>query len=191
MAAIELINVLRPTIAISWYIVFAAVAIHEHLECVEKWMVNEDDYRSCFVNEVRRFYPFAPFMGARVAQPFNWNGCQFTAGSLVLLDMYGTNHDERLWLKPEVFDPDRFKGRDIRPFDFLAQGGGNVSTGHRCPGEKITIALLETALQFLITQMTYTVPQQDLSIDLSRMPAVVKSGFKISNVKQIFTEIDK
>jgi cytochrome P450 len=30
MAAIELINVVRPTVAISWYIVFTAMALHDH-----------------------------------------------------------------------------------------------------------------------------------------------------------------
>ena len=30
-----------------------------------------------FVQEVRRYYPFTPFLGARVKKDFVWNKCEF------------------------------------------------------------------------------------------------------------------
>jgi hypothetical protein len=36
IAAVELINVLRPTVAISWYIAFAAHALHANAECRQR-----------------------------------------------------------------------------------------------------------------------------------------------------------
>ena len=61
MAAVELINLVRPTVAVSWYIVFAALALHEHPGYREKLRTGDDAYAGLFVQEVRRFYPFAPW----------------------------------------------------------------------------------------------------------------------------------
>jgi len=182
MAAVELLNILRPTVAIAWYVTFAALALEHYPDCKTKIEQGEDKYIMQFINEVRRFYPFAPFMGAKVKKDFQWHQYRFTKGSLVLLDMYGTNHDPRLWEHPFTFDPDRFDTRMVRPFDFLAQGGGDPSNGHRCPGELITVQTLRTFLIFLTRDLRYQVPQQDLSYNLARMPALPHSGFIMEKV---------
>jgi fatty-acid peroxygenase len=44
---------------------------------------------------------------------------------------------------------------------------------------------LKVALRYLTTAMDYDVPQQDLSVRLSRMPAQPKSRFVLSNVRRI------
>ncbi|MGV3704445.1 MAG: cytochrome P450 [Arcticibacter sp.] len=183
MAAVELLNILRPTVAISWYVTFAVLALRDYPECRQKMMEGEDEYLTHFINEVRRFYPFAPFMGARVKKDFQWREHRFAKGSLVLLDMYGTNHDPRLWEEPFSFNPDRFAGRYIKPFDFLAQGGGDARSTHRCPGELITVETLKTFLIFLIRDVRYQVPEQDLSYSLARMPTMPQSGFIMEKVK--------
>lgn len=182
MAAVELLNILRPTVAISWYVTFAALALHHYPECKQKMAQGKGDYIMHFINEVRRFYPFAPFMGARVKKDFQWHEHRFAKGSLVLLDMYGTNHDPRLWEEPFRFNPDRFIGRYIKPFDFLAQGGGDPRNTHRCPGELITVETLKTFLIFLTRDVHYQVPQQDLSYSLARMPTLPRSGFIMEEV---------
>ncbi len=51
-----------------------------------------------------------------------------------------------------------------------------------CAGEWLTIALMKRAVRLLTTDMRYGVPEQDLRIDLSRLPTVPKSRFVISNV---------
>lgn len=92
VAAVELLNVLRPTVAVSVYIVFAAHALHEHPECAEK-LAAQSDYAPLFVQEVRRFYPFFPAVMARVRNAFEWRGYRFERGARAMLDLYGTNHD--------------------------------------------------------------------------------------------------
>jgi fatty-acid peroxygenase len=75
MAAVELMNIIRPTIAISWYIVFGAKALHDYPAFRQDFLRNEGGkYRDWFIDEIRRFYPFAPFMGARVKKTFAWHG---------------------------------------------------------------------------------------------------------------------
>ncbi len=183
IAAVDLINVLRPTVAIARYIIFAALALHEHPECRQQLQADEDNYVELFVREVRRFYPFFPFVAARVKQEFDWKGYRFPQGMRVILDLYGTNHDASLWQQPEKFQPERFRHWDGSSFNFIPQGGGDYYQNHRCAGEWITIAIIKEALNLLTTDMRYDVPEQDLQINLSTMPAIPKSRFLISNVR--------
>jgi hypothetical protein len=65
----------------------------------------------------------------------------------------------------------------------VPQGGGDHRTGHRCPGEWITLALLETAADAFARRLEYAVPRQDLRIDFGRLPALPRSGFAIARVR--------
>lgn len=183
IAAVELINILRPIVAISTFITFAAVALYEHPECKDKLVKGNNKDFEMFVQEVRRYYPFGPYLGARVKDDFTWNECEFKKGMLVMLDIYGTNHDSRIWEKPYEFRPERFKERNDNLFDFIPQGGGDPTTGHRCPGEGITIEIMKASLDFLINKIEFEVPNQDLSYSLVRMPTMIESGFIMSNIK--------
>jgi fatty-acid peroxygenase len=42
---------------------------------------------------------------------------------------------------------------------------------------------MKVALRFLAGRLTYDVPEQDLKLDRSRMPALPRSRFIITNVK--------
>ncbi len=179
-AAVELINILRPTVAIARYVTFAALALHEHPECRQKLQTGETEYSEWFVQEVRRFYPFFPFAAAIVCQDFDWHGYHFSQGTKVLLDLYGTNHDPQLWSNPEAFYPERFREWDESKFNFIPQGGGDYYTNHRCPGEWITIKLMKVTLNFFTQSLQYNVPKQNLQISLSKMPTAPKSRFIIN-----------
>lgn len=186
MAAVELINVLRPIVAISTFITFAALALYEHPECKEKLLTGDSNYLEMFAQEVRRYYPFGPFIGARVQKDFIWKECEFKEGMLVLLDMYGTNHDSRIWKSPDEFRPERFKEWNDSLFNFIPQGGGDPTKTHRCPGEGITVTIIKTSLNFLINKIQFEVPKQDLNYSLVRIPTLPESGFIMSNIKRKF-----
>ncbi|KAB2942310.1 MAG: cytochrome P450 [Hyphomicrobium sp.] len=136
IAAVELLNVVRPTVAVAVYITFVAHALQSHPECRQKLRSGEKGYAELFAQEVRRFYPFFPFVMARARHDFDWKGYKFSRGTRVLLDLYGTNHDTRTWRAPEKFDPDRFRKWDPSLYNFIPQGGGDPAVNHRCPGER-------------------------------------------------------
>lgn len=182
IAAVELINVLRPIVATARFVTFAALALHEHPAARERLRAGGDEEIGWFVQEVRRFYPFFPVIGGRVRQPFEWRGQRFPHRRWVLLDLYGTNHDARIWGDPETFRPERFRSWRGGPNGFIPQGGGDHATTHRCPGEWITIALIEAAVRLLVTGMQYEVPPQDLRIDLRKMPTLPASGLRLARV---------
>lgn len=184
VAAVELINILRPTVAVALYVVFTAMALHQYPDCRLK-LATGQGYLENFVQEVRRYYPFFPFVGGRVLQEFDWRGHHFTKGTWVLMDLYGTNHDPRIWGDPDVFRPERFQQWNGSAFNFIPQGGGDVLHNHRCPGEDITIALMKKSIEILTTGIQYEVPAQDLTIDLSKMPAIPESRFLIRNVQRM------
>ncbi|RBP90511.1 cytochrome P450 [Cytobacillus firmus] len=184
MASVELINVLRPIVAIATFIVFAAVAVHEYPEVKHQLQSGSPEYLEMFAQEVRRHYPFGPFLGARARKNFTWKEAEITEGMLVLLDMYGTNHDERLWSSPNEFRPERFKDWDGRLFEFIPQGGGDPAKGHRCPGEGITVEIMKASINFLVNSLDYNVPVQNLSFSLARMPSLPESGFVMDNIRR-------
>ena len=185
IAAVELLNFLRPIVAIATYITFAALALHQYPNEREKLEANGNDYNEMFVHEVRRFYPFGPFVGARVKETFTWKGVTFPKGMLVLLDMYGTNHDPTLWEKPNDFSPERFATWNGSLYNFLPHGGGDPAKGHRCPGEGVTMEIMKVALDYLVNKITYDIPTQDLHFRLAEMPTLPTSGFVMCNVQKI------
>ncbi len=184
IAAVELLNLLRPTVAVSRFIVYAALELLAHPEWRQRLAEGSDEDRELFAQEVRRLYAFFPFTAARVRKDFEWKGYRFAEGTRVMLDLYGTNRDPRSWQDPERFHPERFEQWDGNPYRFITQGGADAATNHRCPGERLSIELLKLALRMMTQGMTYGVPAQDLRIDTSRMPAQPESCFVISDVRR-------
>jgi fatty-acid peroxygenase len=184
VAAVELINVLRPIVAVARFIVFAAKALHEHPGAKARIAAGDAEYLDHFVQEVRRTAPFFAFISGRARQSLQWRGHRFDKGTWVLLDLYGTNRDPSAWPDPDVFDPERFARRSPTLFDFVPQGAGDASVTHRCPGEAMTVELTTAAVRQL-ADLDYEVPDQDLSVDLSRIPALPASGFVISRPRLV------
>lgn len=182
-AAVELLNVVRPTVAVSWFVAFAAHALHRWPGHRERLRDGDPAYATAFAHEVRRFYPFAPFLGGRAARDLTWRGHAVPAGGTVLLDVFGQNHDEDLWGDPYAFRPQRFLERPPERDELIPQGGSDPRTGHRCPGEGVTVGLLES-LAVRLARLEYEVPDQDLRISLRRIPARVRSGFVVTDVHE-------
>ncbi|MFE9636174.1 cytochrome P450 [Streptomyces sp. NPDC006463] len=174
-AAVELLNVLRPTVAITWFTTFAAHALHRFPAVRKELRADEGPYARAFAHEVRRCYPFVPFVGGLAARDLRFGAQDVPEGTLVLLDVPGHHRDPDLWPEPQRFDPRRFLGREPGPGELIAQGGGNARTGHRCPGEDITVHLLAT-LAATLADLELDVPEQDLRIPVSRVPTRPRSG---------------
>ncbi|WP_138734143.1 cytochrome P450 [Modestobacter excelsi] len=187
VAAVEVLNVIRPTVAVSWFLGFAAHALHRWPTGRERLRTG-GAYATAFAHEVRRYYPFAPFIGGRAPREVEWDGERVPAGSMVLLDLFGQAHDPELFPEPYAFRPERFltedgdRVRDIGPWELVPQGAGDPRTGHRCPGEDVTVALL-ASLAVRLARLGYRLPDQDLTISLRRIPARPASGVVLSDVR--------
>ncbi|KAF0677157.1 cytochrome P450 [Profundibacterium mesophilum] len=183
IAAVELLNVLRPTVAVSVFIVQAAHAMHRYPDWARK-LKEDDRVLEPFVQEVRRFYPFFPAVAARVHQGFSWRGYRFEEGRRVLLDLHGTNTDPRSWTAPHDFRPERFQDWHGDPYTFIPQGGGRHGTNHRCPGEWIAISQMEAFCGYLATSLDYDVPEQNTALDPKELPPLPADRVVLSNVRR-------
>jgi fatty-acid peroxygenase len=150
VAGVELLNILRPTVAVAYFVGFAADALAGDPALRDRLAGGGEDVLEAFAHEVRRHYPFVPMLAARAKASAEVGGCPVRTGRRVLLDVYGTLHDPALWADPERFDLDRFLGVEPDPFTYFPQGGGDPATGHRCPGERIAVELIKTAARHLV-----------------------------------------
>lgn len=184
IAAVEIINVIRPTVAVAVYITFIAHALHEHPELRARLETGDERYAEFFLQEIRRYYPFfLPWLHGCGKRP-KWKGYRFPRGRRVMLDLYGTNQDARTWGAPDEFRPERFQQWDGSAFNFIPQGGGDHNVNHRCPGEWIALTLMKVAVDVLVKRIRYDVPKQDLQISVARLPAIPRSRFIMCNVRE-------
>jgi fatty-acid peroxygenase len=183
VAGVELQNILRPTVAVSVFVVYAAKMLYEHPECREALAIGGEEYLEMFVREVRRHCPFFPAVAGRVRQDFEWRGYQFKQGTRVIYGLHATNHDPKLWPSPDEFRPERFRNWEFDPMAFVPQGGGDRDLGHRCPGDSYSAEITKAAVRFLTEDIRYDVPPQDLSLEMTKMPALPKSRFIMRNVR--------
>jgi fatty-acid peroxygenase len=175
LVAVELLNIVRPTVATTWFVTFAAHALCRHPSLRDGLASQDPVLVRSFAQELRRFYPFAPLLAGTAVSESRWADLVARPGDLVVLDIYGQNHDPALWEDPYRFDPSRFHDKEPDPYTFVPQGGGRPESGHRCPGEPSVVLLLEVLLPRL-ARLRYDVPEQDDGIPLSRVPARPSSG---------------
>src|SRR5699024_7854603 len=132
---VEVLNLLRPTVAISVDVALSGLALHNFPHQKDKLKAGDETLYKMFVQEIRRDYPIFPVAPAVVKKDFLWGGHDFKERTLVLLDLYGNKHHADLRENPNEFAPERLKEWDKSPFDLVPQGEGDYVTGHRCAGE--------------------------------------------------------
>lgn len=165
VAGVELLNVIRPTVAVAWLGAFAALAL---VRAPDAGRVLGDPARRAerrfFADEVRRTAPFVPALAGRVVRTTIWRGQRIRRGQYLVLDVPATNRFGGTWGDPDLFRPSRFAEHDPDAFEHVPQGGGDVRRGHRCPGEEIALELLDrTLLQLARTGFTLAGGEADLT----------------------------
>ena len=180
VAGVELLNVLRPTVAVAWLGTFAALALLQDPQHGGPMMPEDGAARRrAFAQEVRRLTPFVPALAARLREDVTFHGEGARAGDLVVLDVPGTNRDPLTWESPVEFRPERFLDREPTAYDLVPQGGGPLQ-GHRCPGEDIALTLLERTL-LVLSRTEFTARTAQPRLD--RMPTLPEHGLLITRAR--------
>lgn len=188
LAGIELQNTVRPMIAVARFVAFAAKELHDRPEWRSRIAAETADRgrlvggpsATAFAQEIRRTALFVPMLAGWATEDVELDGERLHAGGRVLLDILGTDTDDRSWSDPERFDPGRFLGVDdyeTMPA-FIPHGGAGVASGHRCPGEKLAIAGLATAISAL-SDPRLTILDSGLRVDHRRLPTRPASGGRV------------
>lgn len=191
-AGIELQNSIRPAIAVARFVAFAAKELHDRPEwrrriaeeTVERGSLVDGPVAVAFAQEIRRTAPFVPVLPAWATEDVELDGERVRAGGRVVLDVLGTDTDDRSWSDADRFDPSRWL--DVTSWDdveavrtFVPHGGADVATGHRCPGEKVAVAALATAVAVL-GDPRLEVLDTGLDVDRRRMPTKPASGGRVA-----------
>ena len=177
-AAVELLNVLRPTVAVAWLGMYAALYLDEAPRWREQLRSpTTGTHHAAFAEEVRRATPFVPVLAGKVRRPVTHDGVDLHEGDRLVLDVWGTNQAAAVWDSPQSFKPERFLREEPGPFDFLPQGGG-LPTGHRCPGEPFTVLLLTETVRVLAGTDHRVGTSHE--VDLARMPTMPEDGLLLT-----------
>jgi fatty-acid peroxygenase len=178
-AGVELLNVLRPTVAVAWLGAYAVVDLVRHPQYGRLLAAPaERAARWHFADEVRRTAPFVPALAARVRRPVTFQGHLLDRGDLLVLDVPATNH--RSWSDGDRFRPERFAEHTPNAFEHLPQGGGDPRQGHRCPGEGVAMTLLDRTLLHLAAGR-FTISTS--SPELHRIPTLPGAGVEVTDVQ--------
>ena len=185
VAGVELQNTMRPMIAVARFVAFAAKELHDRpawreriaAEVSERARLQGGPAATMFAQEVRRTAPFVPMLPGWTLKDVELDGVTLSKGDRVVLDILGTNLDDRSWESAERFDPERFRGVDDYEAltAFIPHGGAEVRTGHRCPGEKLAIVGLSTAIATL-SDPRISISGVGLGVNRRRLPTKPRSG---------------
>ena len=180
VAAVELLNVIRPTVALTVWIALMGHALFSRPDIYQRLHAEFDQLQDSFIQEMRRYYPFFPMLPAFAIQDVEVDGYLIPRDSWVVLDLYGTNHDDRMIETPEVFRISRYLGKEKHisydeEYEMIAQGGGEFKTMHRCAGEWITLHTLRVFSDQLVNKYQFSIPEQDWSIPMNQFPTYPKS----------------
>lgn len=185
LAGVELQNSIRPMIAVARFVAFAAKELHDRpewrsriaAETTERGSAIGGPLATAFAQEIRRLAPFVPMLPGWALADIELDGEHLAAGGRVVLDILGTDTDDRSWEQSEHFDPQRFIGVDDYEAieTFIPHGGGDPALGHRCPGEKLAIAGLAVAISTLCDPRL-TILDTGLTVNRRRLPTKPASG---------------
>jgi fatty-acid peroxygenase len=188
LAGIELQNSMRPMIAVARFVAFAAKELHDRpewrariaAEAGGRGSLVDGPLATAFAQEIRRTAPFVPILPGWATSDVELDGERVPAGGRVVLDILGTDTDDRSWERAGEFDPERFLGVDDYEAlaAFVPHGGGHPATGHRCPGEKLAIAGLAAAVAAL-SNPRVTILDRGLEVNRRRLPTKPASGGKV------------
>lgn len=198
VAGVELQNLTRPTVAVGRFAAFAAVALAEHPEWIERIRnaaKDADGFKGdvkeafAFAEETRRAFPFVPMLPGFARKETEVSGCPVHKGQRVIIDIVGTLNSPKEWKTPATFDPERFMDYENQAdtesiTSFIPQGGAEVRTGHRCPGEKIAVAALASAVEVLTRPgVEISTDREDTTFDWTTVLTRPSTGVRVTAEK--------
>jgi retinoid hydroxylase len=133
--------------------------------------------------EVRRLTPVVQMFFGQARRTFAFAGHRVPEGWMVLWGIRSSHIRPEIYPDPLRFDPDRFspaRAEDRRhPHAFAPTGTGDVDRDHKCAGYQLAPCVLELFLVELVRGYTWSFPEQDRTLDYSRVPPEPRHGLRV------------
>jgi len=120
----------------------------------------DEEYLGALVKEVLRIRPPLPVAAVRVLEEaFPIGAHTIPAGTPIIVDAWGVQHDPAPYPEPESFQPERFLSDAPPPYTWLPFGGG----AHRCLGAALAELEIKVALTAMLNGPTIAPADADLA----------------------------
>ena len=125
--------------------------------------------------EALRLYPPVPMMVRENLCPEHFRGRDVAPGAQIVLSPWHVQRHERIWDRPDDFDPDRWQteaGRVCARDGFIA-----FSTGPRaCPGAGFAMAEGMLLLAMLVSQFRFSVVEGRVPVPVAHLTVRARNG---------------
>ena len=135
-------------------------------------------YTKSVIEETMRIYPPVWLIARKSFQDDNICGHFLPAGSTVLINVYGMNHDPLTWNEPGIFNPSRFdavKKMQHHPFQFIPFGGGQ----RLCIGNLFAMMVMQVVVSKLVTAFDFEVPPGFKALPEPNVTLRAKGGIRL------------
>jgi retinoid hydroxylase len=138
-----------------------------------------------FIWELKRLGLVIPITALGVARrDFVVDGHRIPKGWLVTWSTHASHVVARTstYDNPGRVDLDRYaapRSEDSQPHSFAPQGPGQPLSSHRCAGVEYSTLVMQVFFVELLRGPAFSLPQQDLSLDHSSLPAKWKGGLQV------------
>jgi len=134
------------------------------------------------VQETKRITPVVPIACGKARTTFPLGGYRSEEGTMLFWAPFAHNQDKSVYPNPSLFDPERFSAARAEharhAFAFAPQGMG-PSTGHKCPGVDYATMFMQVFVTVLLRDYAHQLPEQDVSLDLARIPPEPRDGLRL------------
>ena len=111
--------------------------------------------------ESLRLNPILADVIRTLKKPMELEDIDLPAGSAVSIAIYLIHSDPEIFPQPMVFNPDRWKTRDYKPFEFLPFGGGI----RRCLGAPLAMMEMKLVVATLVKHFDFSLPKTTPEIE--------------------------
>jgi cytochrome P450 family 135 len=116
---------------------------------------DEDEYMQAVIHETLRSRPVVPGVVRVLQEPLLVGGYELPVGTRVVLSIYLTNNNPRVYSDPRAFRPERFLGSQPDTFAWIPFGGGI----RRCIGASFAMLEMKLMLRTMLRERHPRVPR--------------------------------
>jgi cytochrome P450 len=116
---------------------------------------DEDEYMQAVIHETLRSRPVVPGVVRVLQEPLLVGGYELPAGTRVVLSIYLTNNNPRVYSDPHAFRPERFLDSQPDTFAWIPFGGGI----RRCIGASFAMLEMKLMLRTMLRERHPRVPR--------------------------------